>query len=84
MTESLHNPMYGMNEMHVLPVNDLMKHQEDSTCWCGPQDEVVMRADGSNGYLYTHHSLDGREIAYSDNTDNYKGVDEDAQDFRAS
>lgn len=35
-------------------------------CPCGPRVEAVMRDDGSNGWLYIHHSLDGRELRERD------------------
>lgn len=49
--------------MHVEPLDDLIVHDTDSDdgCVCGPTSEPVMRDDGSNGWLITHHSLDGRE-----------------------
>jgi hypothetical protein len=45
------------------PLDDLMEHDVDGEdhCVCGPRVEPVLRDDGSNGWLYTHHSLDGRE-----------------------
>lgn len=49
------------NENHVIPHNDTIDHQADHTCICGPRCEVIKRADGSTGWLYIHHSLDGRE-----------------------
>ena len=49
-----------MSTVHVEPVNDLIEHQDDD-CPCGPDVEAVFREDGSNGWLITHHSLDGRE-----------------------
>jgi hypothetical protein len=48
------------NEVHVLPVNDLVDHT-DADCACGPTTEACERDDGSMGWLITHHSLDGRE-----------------------
>ena len=50
-----------MSVWHVEPVNDLIAH-EDNDCVCGPTVEPVPRDDGSIGWLYTHHSLDGREL----------------------
>lgn len=49
--------------VHVIPVNDLVDHDTsgEQECICGPTHEPVMRVDGSNGWLVTHHSLDGRE-----------------------
>lgn len=26
-----------MNDIHVLPVSDLVDHDEERTCWCGPR-----------------------------------------------
>lgn len=46
---------------HVMPVNDLVAHAVDDECVCGPRTEIVMREDGSSGWLIVHHSLDGRE-----------------------
>ena len=51
-----------MSTVHVVPVNDLIEHEtDDGDCPCGPSVEPVFRDDGSNGWLITHHSLDGRE-----------------------
>lgn len=50
---------------HVTPSNDLIEHviDWDGECVCGPECIPVPREDGSNGWLYVHHSLDGRELA---------------------
>lgn len=49
-------------ERHVVPINDLIEHEtHHDTCACGPAVEPVTRDDGSVGWLYIHHSLDGRE-----------------------
>ena len=49
----------------VVPESDLVGHNEmaDDTdrCICGPTVVPVAREDGSNGWLYVHHSSDGRE-----------------------
>ena len=51
-----------MSTVHVSPVRDLIEHDTDGgDCICGPTTEAVMRDDGSNGWVITHHSLDGRE-----------------------
>ena len=51
-----------MATVHVYPVDDLVDHDTDGTpCICGATTEAVFRDDGSNGWLVTHHSLDGRE-----------------------
>lgn len=50
------------DHVHVHPVNDLIEHElVGDGCPCGPRIEAVKRADGSMGWLYVHHSLDGRE-----------------------
>jgi hypothetical protein len=53
------------DEQHILPVDDVIAHQPDD-CPCGPATEAVPRDDGSFGWLVTHHSLDGRELAEPD------------------
>jgi hypothetical protein len=51
-----------VSTVHVFPVGDLVEHNTDGAdCPCGPTTETVFRDDGSNGWLVTHHSLDGRE-----------------------
>lgn len=51
-----------MTTIHVLPINDLIEHDDDGDqCPCGPTVEAVFRDDGSNGWMVVHHSLDGRE-----------------------
>jgi hypothetical protein len=48
--------------VHCYPADDLVEHNTDSEdCVCGPDIEPVFRDDGSNGWLISHHSLDGRE-----------------------
>ena len=48
--------------VHVLPINDLVKHDDvGDACVCGPDAEPVFAPDGSCGWVITHHSLDGRE-----------------------
>ena len=51
---------HASGAVHVVPVGDLIEHA-DQGCICGPAVEAVFRDDGSNGWLITHHSLDGRE-----------------------
>lgn len=48
----------GCREVHVMPRNDLIKHDTDEDCICGPDPLCV---DG--GWVYKHHSLDNRELA---------------------
>lgn len=49
--------------VHVRPLGDHIEHLvvAGMDCPCEPRVEARMRADGSNGWLYVHHSLDGRE-----------------------
>lgn len=50
--------------LHVLPVNDLIAHEDvGDECPCGPRTEVVKRHDGSVGWVIIHHSLDAREAS---------------------
>jgi len=49
------------NEIHTMPISDLIDHEASETCWCGPTCFPVQHDDGTIGWLYQHHSLDGRE-----------------------
>lgn len=42
---------------HVLPINDIQEHEEDSTCKCNPTAEVLENGD----IMLVHNSFDGRE-----------------------
>jgi hypothetical protein len=56
------NPINDIsNNMHVVPINDLIDHDLLEPCLCGPAIQPVKRDDGSIGWLTVHHSLDGRE-----------------------
>jgi hypothetical protein len=46
-----------MSTIHVVPVNDLVEHEDSEDCVCGPDVEFVE----PHGWLVSHHSLDGRE-----------------------
>ena len=50
------------DEVHVVPVGDLVEHTTDDECACGPETEPVPRNDGSMGWLVSHQSLDRREL----------------------
>jgi hypothetical protein len=52
--------------VHVTPMSDQIEHTLDDECTCGPRVEPVPRDDGSMGWLYVHHSLDGREKSEGD------------------
>ena len=45
-----------MNVLHVVPVNDLIDHEDTDECVCGPDFEFV-----EGGMIVMHHTLDGRE-----------------------
>lgn len=49
-----------MTAIHVLPVGDLVAHEDTDDCVCGPTAEAVKRDDGSVGWLIVHDALDGR------------------------
>lgn len=49
------------NEAHVMPLADAVGHTPTDDCCCGPRCEPVERQSGTMGWLYVHHSLDGRE-----------------------
>jgi hypothetical protein len=51
----------GDTGVHVIPDNDLVDHTEVD-CVCVPQDQSVIRDDGSIGWVMVHASLDGREL----------------------
>jgi hypothetical protein len=48
------------DEVHVLPINDLIYHEFHS-CACLPVPESVQRSDGSYGWLIKHNAWDGRK-----------------------
>jgi hypothetical protein len=45
-------------EYHVTPVDDLVDHEENEDCVCGPDAELV-----PGSVVYVHHSLDNREAS---------------------
>jgi hypothetical protein len=53
------------DSVHVYPIGDLVEHDVENgeSCVCGPTSKPVKREDGSVGWVVTHHSLDGRELA---------------------
>ncbi len=46
--------------LHVYPLRDLVAHELDDDCPCGPRAEPAERGDGSLGFVMVHHALDGR------------------------
>ena len=55
--------MTETDELHVVPLNDLVEHDTEGDCVCVPDARPVNREDGSAGWLMVHHSLDGREAS---------------------
>lgn len=49
------------DDYHVTPNGDVIEHDTSDECSCGPTVDPVERDDGSIGWVYIHHSLDGRE-----------------------
>jgi len=49
--------------VHVVPRDDLIEHDINEECACGPTPRAEKRDDGSVGWVIVHHSLDGRELA---------------------
>lgn len=47
--------------LHVVPVNDLIEHENNAECPCGPKTEAVFLEDGSNTWQIVHQALDGRK-----------------------
>ena len=45
--------------VHVIPVDDVVAHDRDAGCVCGPRLERVE----PGGTVAIHHSMDGREVA---------------------
>lgn len=51
-----------MTTMHVLPIDDLIEHEDAGTsCVCGPIERPVKADDGAINWVVVHNSLDGRE-----------------------
>jgi len=50
------------NEYHVVPLYDLVEHDLSDYCICFPSPELVKNAVGADCWLYSHSSLDGREL----------------------
>jgi hypothetical protein len=50
---------------HVVPISDFIDHavDADGDCICGPRTVPVATTGGGFGWMYFHHSLDGRELS---------------------
>ena len=53
-----HSPIFWskMEDLHVVPINDLKPHLDSSTCPCKPRLFIEF------GKIWIHNSWDGREI----------------------
>lgn len=51
-----------MATAHILPLADLVAHEDDVCCICGPDVEYMIGPEGAFAKLIVHHSLDGREL----------------------
>ena len=51
----------GPDSAHVVPIADLVEHEVNDDCVCGPSPLPTERGDGSLAWVIKHHSLDGRE-----------------------
>jgi hypothetical protein len=51
-----------MITLHVAPFDDLIEHEADPSCICGPKAEPVRLTGGSLAWALVHFSLDGREF----------------------
>jgi hypothetical protein len=54
--------------MHVMPVDDVISHEANEDCVCGPRVRRMDTPEG-DGWLFTHHSADGREFHETDDGD---------------
>lgn len=51
------------DSVQVVPCFDLIEHDQDEDCVCGPRANMITDENGETFWMYTHHSLDGRELA---------------------
>lgn len=65
--EVVENAPWGCYEshdgVHVAPMMDMVDHELNENCVCIPSVEHLVANDSGDAYLYTHHSLDGREAS---------------------
>lgn len=48
--------------VHAVPLDDLIVHDFSEDFPCGPGARTISRDGRPDGWIYTHHSLDGREL----------------------
>ena len=51
-------PRHYVDDLHVIPENDLRQHFETRKCWCLPS---IVQNTGAAAVV-THNSADGREL----------------------
>jgi hypothetical protein len=49
-----------VTDFHVMPVKDLVAHEDHDDCVCGPRCQAVSLPSGAVGWIVVHHALDGR------------------------
>jgi len=49
--------------VHVIPIGDIIVHEDGDECVCGPTADTVFGWDGTCSWVMVHHSLDAREVA---------------------
>ena len=49
-------------EVHTVPLDDAIVHEFAPDCPCGPSPRVIPREGRPDGWVYTHHRVDGREF----------------------
>lgn len=54
-------PAEQPNEVHVIPRNDLVEHDDSDDCVCSPSSIPAKRSDGSVGWVVAHRAFDGRD-----------------------
>lgn len=53
--------MFEDRKLHVYPLGDLVEHDLDEDCVCGPHLEITQAPVGGDWHQYSHAALDGRE-----------------------
>lgn len=62
-----------LEDIHILPTNDLKPHQENENCGCKPKIEIIICkiCEKNHGHLHLniiiHNSYDGREFYEKNN-----------------
>jgi hypothetical protein len=48
--------------IHLRPRNDLIEHEFDDDCVCGPKVTPTSANDGGMAWISEHQALDGRNV----------------------